>query len=68
MIVVNNKFNINQIVYLKTDMEQFHRIVTGITIRPNDTLVYAISCGSEESTHYEFEISEERDVLITTNG
>jgi len=47
---------IGDVVYLKTDPEQNERIVTGIIIRPK-TIVYTLSCGTSDSSHYDIEIS-----------
>ena len=56
-------FNIGDTVYLKTDIDQHKRMVTGYTVR-NDGVVYLLSFGSEETSHYELEISDEMDVLL----
>lgn len=53
------------IVYLKTDFEQRERIVTGFEVRPNG-LLYRLSLGWEETPHYDIEISEEKNHVITT--
>lgn len=60
------KFMIGQIVYLKTDPEQLERIITQIAMRPGDYL-YSLVCGVEESFHYDFEFSEEKDILKATS-
>ena len=57
------KFEIGDYVYLKTDIDQYKRLVTGYTVRPN-VVIYNLSFGSEETTHYELEISEEVDMLL----
>lgn len=64
VMVIDNKYEIEQTVYLKTDTEQLQRVVTAITIKPMDLLVYELSCGRESSDHYEFEISDEMNVEI----
>lgn len=58
MITVDNKFNVKEMVYLKTDKDNMPRIVTGITVRPKDVL-YELCCGTSMSTHYDFEITSE---------
>lgn len=63
MMLVDNKFEIGQTVYLKTDSEQYPRIVTRLSVTANG-ITYSISSGVIESWHYDFEISEEKDVLI----
>lgn len=63
MIKVNNKFEIEQRVYVVTDINQYPRIVTAITIRQTG-LLYEVACGIGTSEHYDFELSETSDILI----
>jgi hypothetical protein len=52
-------------VYLTTDVYQYQRIVIGFDISPNG-ITYLLRCGEEEVTrHYEDEISETKDTVIT---
>ena len=67
MMVVDNKFEITQIVYLKTDTEQKPRIVTGIRVQKDD-VCYELGCGTDVSVNYDFEISETKDILITSDN
>lgn len=62
MMVIDNKYDIADIVYLLTDEEQKKRVVTKISILPEDRLLYELSCGSNASEHYEFEITEEKNI------
>lgn len=59
---IENKFNIEQKVYLITDPDQLVRIVTALKILPRG-VVYELSCGSTSSEHYDFEITEEKNVM-----
>lgn len=59
-------FDIGDSVYLKTDLEQCERLVTGINIRQNG-ISYALSHLTNESYHYDFEISKERDIIKATS-
>ena len=61
-MLVDNKFNIEQVVYLKTDEEQLPRIVYSVQIL-KDGLMYQLSCGVVSSWHADFEIAAEKDVL-----
>jgi hypothetical protein len=36
---IKTKYNIGDIVYLKTDVEQLERMITGITIRENGLVI-----------------------------
>jgi len=60
-------FNIGDYVYLKTDIDQYKRLVTGYTVRFNE-VTYLLSLGEDESTHYELEISDEIDILLKSSS
>lgn len=62
--ILSNKHEIGDIVYLKTDPEQQPRIVYCFKVYKNDML-YEIVCGTVTSAHYDFELSLEKNVLIT---
>ena len=68
MMVIDNKFDIGQEVYLKTDTDQRMRIVSAIIVRPGNCYSYELACGTDSRWHYDFEISTEKNVLITSNG
>lgn len=57
------KFKLGQIVYLATDKEQEKRMVTGIIERQSG-IEYEVSCGTEVTTHFEFELSADEDTLM----
>jgi hypothetical protein len=60
---INNKFELQQCVFLITDSEQLTRIITGIQIS-NNGLLYRLACGVNDSWHFEYEIVEEKNYLI----
>jgi len=62
---IENHYDIGDMVYLHTDNDQLQRFVTGILVKPS-SLTYALSCGSNESWHYDFEITVEKNVLKTS--
>lgn len=64
MINIDNKFDIGQTVYLKTDTDQSQRIISAIKITVGH-LIYEVCCGTNSSWHYDFEMSEQVDVLKT---
>jgi len=67
MMLIDNKFNLGEIVFLKTDEEQHERIITGITIS-HKGISYELCQGTSSCWHYDFEISATKDVLkVTTN-
>lgn len=55
--IIYPKYKIGDIVYLKTDELQRQRIITGYILRPN-LIIYYVSYLSDESFHYDFELSE----------
>ena len=67
MMLIDNKFNIGDVVYLRTDSDQKERLVTGFYVR-HLSLTYGLGAGADESWHYDFEISVEKDVLKTTTN
>lgn len=67
-ITIEIEHDLEDIVYLKTDPDQLSRMVTAISIKPTGAIMYGLSCGVNDSWHYAFEISEERDVIKATNN
>ncbi|MBU6231328.1 hypothetical protein KGP36_01565 [Patescibacteria group bacterium] len=63
-MIIENEYDIGDTVYLKTDIEQYARLVTAITIRTGDNIMYEVSCGSTSSNHYGFEMARERNVVL----
>lgn len=63
MTVIENKYQIGDFVYLVTDPDQEKRMVTGITVRVSGIL-YLISLGERETSHYEFELSDQANELV----
>ncbi len=61
---INTKFDIEQMVILKTDPNKDKRIITNITINPNGVPRYSLSLGEKDSCHYEFEIEMVPDKTI----
>lgn len=67
MMLIDTKFELGDLVYLQTDPDQQKRLVTGLEIRPNG-IIYLLSCGAVESSHYDIEISKEINVLLTSTN
>lgn len=65
MMIIDEKFNMGDIVYLKTDVDQKPRMVTGYKIKPNSELLYCLSCAEDETMHYLMEITIEKDLLVS---
>lgn len=60
---ISTEYNLEQLVYLATDPEQNQRVVTAISIYPNNLVMYTLVCGTEESTHYGFELSTDKKIF-----
>lgn len=60
---IKNEFNIGEIVFLITDENQLERIVTGLIIR-KDSIIYYLSCGTTETSHYSFEIATNKNFKL----
>ena len=59
------EFKIGQTVFIKTDKEQYPRVVTGIALRPSNSVTYCLAQNVTETWHYGFEISDEKDILLS---
>ena len=63
-MVIENKYEIGQTVYLITDEDQKPRLVLTINVNKYD-LIYEVTSGTSLSRHYDFEISEEKHLQLT---
>ena len=59
---INNKYRIEEVVFLITDTEQEMRIITGIQITKNG-LLYRLACGITDSWHFEYEIATTKNIF-----
>jgi hypothetical protein len=59
-MIIDNKFELGEILYLKTDAEQHCRICTAIIVSPDNSYLYELTCGIQASKHYDFEITPEK--------
>ena len=64
MIKISNVFDIGEIVFLRTDDEQRERIVTGILIKGDGSVIYSLACGVMETEHYGFEITKDKTLML----
>lgn len=65
MMVIENKYEIGDTVYLKTDADQLSRIIVGIKIFKQGEIMYELVSGTIQSSHYDFEISAEKTLQLT---
>ncbi len=66
-MLIQNAFEIGSTVYLKTDKEQCPRIVFCIKVFRNE-FTYELACGTGTSEHYDFELSSDVNVLLSTTN
>lgn len=67
-ITIEIEFYFGDMVYIKSDPEQRVRQVTDIEIKPSGLVMYHLSCGPESSPHYDFELTKDRNILLTSNN
>ena len=68
MIRIDNKFDFGDIVYLKSDVDQSPRIVTEISVMPDNCIQYRLVQETFNSWHNELEIRNTVDVVLKTSG
>ena len=61
------EFNLQQTVYIKTDEDQKPAIIYEIILQPFNSVAYNVMKGQEASTHYPFELSLSKDIVLSTS-
>jgi hypothetical protein len=64
--IIRSEFNFGQVVYLKTDTEQYPRQVIGVKGTADGGILIHLISETESSLHYECEISEEPDIMMSS--
>lgn len=64
---IDTKYDVGEIVYLKTDNDQLERLITRISISKQGE-TYELSCGTVTSWHYDFEFRLDRDIVKVTSN
>lgn len=67
-ITVRCKLDFGQVVYVRTDVDQYPRQVIGVQATADGGLLVKLTTDGEVTWHYECEISEERDILLSMNN
>lgn len=62
MMLIDNKYNIGDVVYLKTDPDVRPRMVTAMQI-DSQGLMYQLNYGTEKTFHYDIEITKEKSFV-----
>lgn len=58
---IPNQYNIEDILYLKHDIEQLPRMVSYI-VWDGNKVMYEVICGTLSSRHYEYELSNVKTI------
>ena len=66
-MIIENKFEIGQTVYLVTDSDQLPRLVYGFEITQG-SIIYMLCIGTITSNHFDFEISEQENIISKTTN
>lgn len=61
------EYEIGQTVYIRNDPDQHERVVIGYRIAPNQ-VYYELAHKTDTSSHFDFELSADKDVLKTTSN
>jgi hypothetical protein len=67
-ITVRSKLDFGQVVYIKTDVDQFPRQVIGVQATADGGILIKVTTDGEATWHYECEINEEKDILLSMNN
>lgn len=65
---IDNKFQLKETIFLKTDQDQLPRLIVAIKVLPENGILYEVCTKTSCSYHYDFEMSNERDVLLATTN
>lgn len=61
-------FELGEIVYLKTDIDQKPRILIYYKVDTSNEVLYCVNQATYESYHYSIELSRTKDVIITSTN
>ena len=63
-MVIDNKYEIGQIVYLATDKEQLPMMILSFEVFKDGEIMYKLGTGTTTTYHYDFEFSDKENELI----
>lgn len=66
-MIIQNNYELGEIVYLKTDPQQQPRQIVGIHVTIDGGLLYKCVAGLEVDLHFEVEFSREKDIVLATS-
>jgi hypothetical protein len=59
-MTINNKFKLGETVFLKTDPDQYARIIVALQITVDGGMLYKLAINMSEQWHYEVELQREK--------
>lgn len=65
---INNEFELKERVYLITDTDQLPRLIMALEVYPAGEILYKLCQKTTVSYHYGYELSRDKDVLLTTTN
>lgn len=63
-MVVDNAFDIGDVVYLRSDVDQAPGLVIAFTVLGSQQLTYTIAFGPESYVAYEIELTKDKTITI----
>lgn len=67
MMIIDNKFDIGDLVYCITDKEQQPRLITVIQITQSG-LKYFADHGPDGNYYYDFQLSLDKNIMLTSTN
>lgn len=58
------EYDIGDLVYIKTELENNVWMIISIEIYPNNLFTYTMTCGTQVSRHYGIELTKDKDEKI----
>jgi len=67
-IIVRCKYDYGQIVYVRTDVDQYPRQIIGVQGTADGGMLIKLSTDGDISWHYDCELSSEKDLMLSLNN
>jgi hypothetical protein len=67
-IIVRCKYDYGQIVYVRTDVDQYPRQIIGVQGTADGGMLIKLSTDGDISWHYDCELSGEKDLMLSLNN
>ena len=67
-MIIHTKYDIGDIVYIKTDVDQSPAQITRILVFPKSFFMYGLTHKGAYYTYDEIELSSTRDIIFATGG